>query len=227
VDPGKLSTFEIVLRYVTGGPRALFDSNWRSGCRRSALTVTAGLVVMFVATVLLQSVCTPWGRSLTGKGTLTGDWVGLVTIPEGQPKPIFVHIEGLIWGVDECMRGCDVQGIVQVCRAADVIQGYVFDGDVADRRGRRFRISTSKRDDQPYGWRLGDLKGEWAGGDKLLLAGEWLPDKPSRRVRVWIDAEGIQHLDMPPPDPAKPTPVAFSLRRGREQNFHTACRESR
>ena len=222
-SPGTLG---IIVRYITGGPRAVFDPKWKSGCIRSAGWLVGILLVIFVIIILLQAAFTPWGRSLTGAPTLTGRWYGETARPPGQAKPVYVKIEGLIWGADEggCLRNCDVQGIVRVCIAPSVIQNYTFYGDVSNRSGRNFRIDMRKVEDRAYGWKIYELKGAWLGGDTLRLAGEWITDPPRRDIRIVTDSAGNTVMD-PAPEPERRAPVTFALRRGRERDFLAACKD--
>ena len=219
------STLGIVLRYFTGGPRAVFDPKWKSGCRRSTLSLLGFLLAMFAVIIVLQAIFTPWGRSLTGGPTLTGRWLGEISQPGDRARPVYIRIEGLIWGADDsgCLRNCDLQGIGRVCVGSTRIQEYTFDGEVQGRRASSFQIDMRKAEDSPYGWRLGDLRGAWAGGDILQLGGEWISDPPRREVRIVMDSAGNTVMD-PPPQPEKRIPVAFTLRRGREHDFLDACK---
>jgi hypothetical protein len=193
---------------------------------RSAVSLFVLVVVVFVVIILLQALFAPWGRSLTGASTLTGRWYGQITRPPGQAKLVYVKIEGLIWGADDggCLRGCDVQGTVRVCTAPGITQDYTFNGDVSNRRASTFRINLRKVEDEAYSWRLSDMKGEWSGGDTLLLAGEWVTDRPSRQVRIVTDTAGNTVMD-PPPEAERRVPATFTLHRAREEDFLSACRQ--
>ena len=48
-SPGTLG---IIVRYITGGPRAVFDPKWKSGCIRSAGWLVGILLVIFVIIVV-------------------------------------------------------------------------------------------------------------------------------------------------------------------------------
>lgn len=196
------------------------------GCLGAILPSLIFMVLVLVAMILLQAIFRPWGRSLTGQRTLTGQWVGSGALPSGKRIAVHLRLGVLFWGDDPCPRGCDFEGGMKVCIAADPIREYELEGEVGDRQGSTFRFNPRKTIDAHYGYSLGDVTGFWPGGDTLRLTSSLNVDRSdtvTSEPGVWIDVKGERHRFDRDDQFDFTRPFSLTLHRGTEAELQRAC----
>ena len=93
----------------------------RRRIRRVVATVVAILAVALGLTLALEAVLTPWARSFGVWPTLTGHWVGELTMLDGGASPVYFELGGGMRSggsgrrpyIDGRARWCDGSGEIR------------------------------------------------------------------------------------------------------------------
>jgi hypothetical protein len=179
-------------------------SPWRA-IRRALLTVVLAGVGVFAAYLLLDAAFAPWMRSFGLWPTLTGNWHGELETADGVS---FVYFE--IRGVRR-QRGSDIHGHAKWCDGSGRIWDYEISGRPNNWRGTRFSLSTRSVVERESGVSPAELQGEWR-GDEIHATGALVSHTRTATASASETAR-----------PASAPPVRYTLRRGSETAFLTAC----
>lgn len=181
---------------------------------KSWLTTAMGLAILMAAAFAGHSACYPWAHSISFGPTLTGTWIGELMPAIGGKHIVFIHLWADIGESDD-----NLAGTVRICDPHDEPRQFGVTGSTRNWRGTAFRVTsfiTEHRDGR--GVQLGNSEGEWDGRDEIHMNAHLL------LFRIQ-DGGSISTTARPPDQIAlEDTPVAFTMRRGNEQEFMSACR---
>jgi hypothetical protein len=164
--------------------------------RRSTAAIVLAIVAMGCAMFALQSACYPWAHSPFGP-TLTGTWLGEMT---PDPQRQFAFLE-LLEDIGDA-GGPDLNGTVRLCDERGRMHRLGVSGNTHNWRGTAFSFTTFTVDGEAgNGIRLRHAEGRWDRRDSL-------------RVTATL-ATGSDRGSAPL--------VEFTLTRGSEREFQTAC----
>jgi hypothetical protein len=175
------------------------------------LAIAAGYVI---AVTLLETPFAPWARSFGLWPTLTGDWHGQVTDPDGRSRPIYLEIRHAL-PIGRC-RDCTslFEGRAKTCESRGSIREIDISGSVDNWSGSRFRFQLGRREgfsgDGP-----GEVRGEWK--DNAIHAVAELVT-----YRRTATAEAVRGEDR-----RSAPQIRYALGRGTEDDFVSACQMSR
>lgn len=126
--------------------------------RVAAWAVVIGVGYVVVVTVL-EIPFAPWARSFGLWRTLTGDWYGEVTMPDGRATPIYLEIRHQL-PIGRC-RDCASQfeGRARTCGSRES-RDVEISGSVDNWSGTKFRFGLGRSEDSP-GVGPGEVRGEW------------------------------------------------------------------
>jgi hypothetical protein len=179
--------------------------------RRGVLWVAVLFAAMFAWTTVWEMATAPWARSLGLWATLTGDWHGEIRMPGGVTQPVYIEIRPTTMPFGRC-RGCpDIEGRARVCEPGGVFD-YDVSGDADNYRGTRFHVFMRRLVERESGLAPGTMQGEWSGDDIRATA----ELAQMGRTASATATRGEER--------ASPPQVQYTLRRGTEQDFLTACR---
>jgi hypothetical protein len=179
----------------------------RRGIVRGVLTMALVFVGYLAVLTLLDLPFTPWARSFGMWPTLTGDWSGELRTEGGRPHPVFFAVRGG-WR----RRSVYINGRGRLCERDGAIRDFEISGRPDNWSGSRFHLSTRGVVEHGAGTQLGELEAEWQ-GDAIRATGALVSAGPVATASVSRDSR-----------PAAPPKVHYSLRRGSEKDFLTACK---
>jgi hypothetical protein len=167
-----------------------------------------------MAVTLLETPFAPWARSFGLWPTLTGDWHGEVTGPDGRSSPIYLEIRHAL-PIGRC-RDCAslFEGRAKTCERRGSIREVDISGSVDNWSGSRFRFQLSRSDDFSAKG-PGEVRGEWK-GDAIHAAADLVTYGSSAA------AEAFRGEDRP-----SAPQIRYILGRGTENDFVSACQMSR
>jgi hypothetical protein len=176
-----------------------------------AVAIGAGYVI---AVTVLETPFAPWARSFGFWPTLTGDWHGEVTTPDGQTTPIYLEIRHEL-PIGRC-RGCTslFEGRAKTCESRGAVRDFDVSGSVDNWSGTRFMFQLS-RGEGFSGKGPGDVRGEWK-DDAIRAIAELVTYGHT------ATAEAVRGEDR-----TSPPQIRYALRRGTEDDFLAACKASR
>jgi hypothetical protein len=185
--------------------------------RLSKRQVTMRLVAVFggliAATFCLEAACYPWAHPLPFHSSLTGDWIGEMTVPVLGRTGVFVT---LIADIDD--GGDDLDGVARLCDGRGP-HPFRLSGRTKNWSGTRFRFTTFPPENvvEAEGVQLGRADGEWDRGQTLRLT--------AKLVKYSIHNGASFSTTARPPEQIaiEDTPVVFTLTRGTEAAFAAGC----
>lgn len=178
----------------------------RSILRIVLLVILAGVAALS-ASVLLEIPRAPWARSLGLWPTLTGDWVGELTMEGGRGRPAFLAIRGFV-----PRRGRpSINGRARLCDERGTIHDFEISGEPDNWRGTKFHVSMSPTVDRDWQLTPGELGGEW-GHDAIRATGSLVSRGPVATATISRSAPSTS-----------PPHVYVAMRRGNEADFLTVC----
>ena len=172
------------------------------------VAIVAGYVI---AVTILETPFAPWARSFGLWPTLTGDWHGEATMPDGRTTPIYLEIRHAL-PIGRC-RDCasKFEGRAKTCESRGAIREIDISGSVDNWSGTRFRFQLRRPDDSS-GQGPGEVGGEWK--DDTIHAAADLVTYGRTATTEAVRGE----------DRASAPQVLYDLRRGTEDDFLAACR---
>jgi len=212
-------SFMRVLYHLLTANRLAGTERRKSSFLHSIAIFVSIALVGFGLLMLLEAVLTPWARSLTGGPILVGEWYGEMQTPTGRKQVVHITIESPGYGCNNCP---DITGTAQSCDGQGSLQKYEIWGDPENWRGTKFQMKTRKMTEQPLELRLGELEGEW-NGDTVRLTTTLRSDTYNYSISTQRDETGKEITRMVGAHPDTLSPVAFTLRRGGEQDFLAVC----
>jgi hypothetical protein len=178
---------------------------------RAVLTRVIVGVAALSASVLLEVPRAPWARSLGLWPTLTGDWVGDLTIGSGRARPVFLAIRGFV-----PRRGRpSINGRARLCDQGGAIRDFQISGEPDNWRGTRFHFAMSATAERDWPLAPGELGGEWD-GDAIRATGALVSRGPAATLEISRSSR-----------PASPPRVYVAMHRGNETDFLTVCQNVR
>jgi hypothetical protein len=179
----------------------------RRGLREVALVMAGAVVVITIGFALVF----PWDYGLGLWSTLTGRWVGQVTMPDGQVSPVYLDLQRNIGD----MSWENLEGKLRWCddTSASIVE-YGIHGDTENWLGTSFHFSTEDGWNGRARMRLHRVQGKRSGG--VMKATGTL-------VAAYND-DGTENSH--PSSHGTPRQVQYELRRGRERDFIDACKRT-
>ena len=176
-----------------------------------AVAIAAGYVI---ALTILETPFASWARSFGLWPTLTGDWHGEITMPDGGRTPMYLEIRHQL-PIIRC-RDCASQfdGRAKTCESRGSIREVDISGSVDNWSGSRFRFQLGRSDDFS-GKGPGEVVGEWK-EDEIQAAADLVTYGPTATASAVRGEER-----------ASPSQVRYALRRGTEGDFLAACQKNR
>lgn len=188
---------------------------FRRRIRRAVATVVGILAVALGLRLALEVVLTPWARSFGLWPTLTGRWVGELTMLDGRVSPVYFELGG---GMPSGRHGRSyINGRARWCDGSGEIRDYTVSGTPENYRGTRFHLSTSSVVERTSGVSPAGLQGEWS-VDEIRGRSELFTH--ARRAT----ATASRAVDETHTSVAKAREVRYRLQRGSESDFLSACR---
>ena len=159
-----------------------------------------------------------WAYARWGNPTLTGRWVGTLTVGGGEQLGMYLDLRlepirlfGHERNVRRRARTANFEGEVRLCGGPAGEQRFAFDGTNDDAAASRFHLGLYAADSvPPDGLAPGQMRGRWNGHDSLALEA----DMYLRRGQ-----SAIRGSD----DPNTSRPAHIGLRRGSEAEFRARC----
>lgn len=189
------------------GTVSLVWSVWHRAILRIALTMALVGLGLFAAYTVLDVAFAPWMRSFGFWPTLTGNWHGELQTADGGASFVYFEIRGVA-----LRRGSHIYGSAKWCDGSGRIWEYEISGRPNNWRGTRFYLSTRSVVERESGVSPGELQGEWR-GDEIHATGTLVSH--SRTATAYASEASRS--------PAGPPSVRYTLRRGSEKDFQTAC----
>jgi hypothetical protein len=163
----------------------------------------------FAVTILLEVPRAPWARSLGLWPTLTGDWVGELTIEGARARPAFLAIRGFV-----PRRGRpSMTGRARLCDRGG-IHDFEIAGEPDTYSGTRFHFALSAIAERDWQLVPGELAGEWD-GDAIRASGVRVSRGPVATAEISRSS-----------GPATPLRVYVALHRGNEADFLSVCQNA-
>ncbi len=183
---------------------------------KGVLLVAALVGALAVLPTILETPFAPWARSFGLWPTLTGDWHGERTMPDGRTDPIYVEIRHPFPLLDRC-RDCPrrIEGRAKVCEAPGTVRGHEISGNVNNWRGTEFYLALNATAEERTGFAVRELRGEWE-GDVIRATGDLVS------LGNTVTIEATERSDGP-----TSKQVRYTLRRGTEDHFLAACKAGR
>lgn len=161
-----------------------------------------------------------WLLSLTGQPTLLDYWQGEVTTASGKKSQVALNIR---YAYPSCANRPDPKGKAKVCGERDRIWDYGIWSDPDNWRGTQFAIRTREVEEQRDGLRLDYLEVSWD-MDILHVKTQLISDRyPGYSIQTARDTPGKETTTNIGGDPDTYRPVEFTLLRGSEEDFSSAC----
>ncbi len=199
-----------VIRNMIVGPAP------RPGAGRRTLAAFVGAIACgFGVFWLLGALDSPWSVSLPGRPALIGEWLGELILPAGRKQWVALDLSAEPSGRHGNLRR--LKGFAQVC-GAQGMRGYEGSAKPQNWRGTLFNLALGATDARTDGLALIKLDGEWDHQDIIRVTARFESRGP---VTVIADRDGT--VTRPGADPDTLFPVSFTLRRGSERDFATAC----
>jgi hypothetical protein len=175
--------------------------------KRVVFTLMLAGFGLFGAYVALDAAFAPWMRSFGLWPTLTGNWHGELRTADGSVSFVYFEIRGV-----RQQRGSHIYGSAKWCDRSGHIWDYQISGHPENWRGTRFYLATTSVIDRESGASPGELRGEWRADDEIHGTGALVPHSRSTTAHATSS-------ERPVTSPA----VRYTLRRGSEAAFLTAC----
>jgi hypothetical protein len=187
---------------------------WRRAILRVVLTMVVVGLGFYAALIVIEIPFAPWIRSFGLWPTLTGDWHGEVKTGDGRVSFVYVEIRGEVPGLRHRRRGSSpILGTARWCDESGRIWNHDIWGGADNWRGTKFHLSTRSEVERESGMSLGDVQGEWS-GDQIHATG----------VLVSHARTATAYASRTSQSPSALQAVRYTLRRGSEKEFLTACR---
>ncbi len=187
----------------------------RGGCLASLVQVIAVLFLGLVFIAVFDYLDAPWSWGISGKPTLTGEWVGSFRLPEGLSGVAYLnlnHDHNPTYDVRDAYSIHNLppfNGQGQGCIGGGSVQSYsLYGGATGD--GHDVEMTLQAQKPTVPNFALHELKGSW-NGDQLTLAGT---------VTVILDTKGSTLLKSEP-NQTQPTTIVFH--RAVAADFARAC----
>lgn len=193
----------------------MLDTLWffRRGIARLVLTMALIGAGAWAVSMVVEVPLAPWLRSFGLWPTLTGDWHGEVTAPDGRVSFVYVEIRGNVLNSRGSAPGrSSIHGSLRWCDETRHVHDYEMWGRPENWRGTTFHLSLRDVVERDSGAGLGEIRGNWE-GDRILATGALVRHERTVTVSEAREASAV---------PAVPV-VQYALRRGSERDFLTAC----
>jgi hypothetical protein len=199
----------------------------RKGCAGGCLQAVLGIAAVSAfafgihfAGERIDAARFPWGHPETGRPTLTGTWVGPVTMGSGKRMAMLVWSElapldrHRKWPgpIIRTRRTSWLEGHAMTCGNPGPVQRFKTWGKPDEEStASRFHLAIVPADSLPAdGLAPSGLKGRWRGGDEMQVDVSFYLRKGKSAISGSDD-----------PDTGRDTPV--TLKRGSEADFNSLC----
>ncbi len=184
-----------------------------SGCLTKIILGSLGVIISAAFGFSFDFLVNPWAYSLTGKPILPGTYIGQVTSHSGQTRELFLdlHRSNSGDGYSNCNTCSRIDGKAQMCGDGGEVLNYEIWGGPYNWSGSRFHLSTRHVGEGHLGLQAGGIRGEWT-GDTLNVG---------MIFSLQVKKGGVVYSA----DPDLNVPVKFTMVRGSEADFLSACRE--
>ncbi len=206
---------EVIEQYLAARGNLQTRPRARGGCLASLVQVVAILVLGVVFVAAFDYFDAPWSWGISGRPTLTGEWVGSFRLPEGQSGVAYLnlsHNHDARYDIRDAysihnLPPFDGQG--QGCIGKAGVQAYsLYGGATGD--GHDVEMTLQAQKPTVPNFALHELKGAWS-GDQLTLAGT---------VTTILDTNGST-LVRSEPNQTQPTTIVFH--KAGAADFARAC----
>src|SRR2546430_11344839 len=121
--PRERSKLRMIFRGLFGGYSAMFHDR-PLGCGRAVVNFIVFVAVLTGLWYVGQAVFYPWGRSLTPRPMLTGQWLGATTDASGRRMLLYLDMKIPFWGECQGHYNCDFDGRAALCSLEHGVHEY-------------------------------------------------------------------------------------------------------